>query len=153
MLLEILIFKTDTNWTHLKALFNSAISSQLVEIKISVICKLEMRNSLLQPILKPQILAWSKMELSISTTRVNKKGDKGSHCLIPVEALKSQEGEPFTKAEKEVVQMHSRIQPLHLSKLGIVDVYTPALRSWGEGWEMPKGWVFNYSRFLDCFIS
>ena len=63
----------------------------------------------------PNSLALNMSEPNASMTVVNRKGDRGSPCQMPLEALNNFEGDPLTKTEKDVVEMHSRIHLCQVS--------------------------------------
>ena len=42
--------------------------------------------------------------------KIKGKGERGSPCLIPLEGVKVDEGEPLTRTEKKGVEIRERIQ-------------------------------------------
>jgi len=48
-----------------------------------------------------------------SVMRRNRKGDKGSPCLIPREGLKGPEGTPLTRIDKNALETRLSIQAIH----------------------------------------
>ena len=59
--------------------------------------------------------AFCKSLDSTSAAMINKNGERGSPYLRPLCDWKNPYGEPFMSIEKEVVEMHSEIQFIHLS--------------------------------------
>ena len=45
-----------------------------------------------------------------STIGTNKKGERGSPCLMPLEGEKGLDGTPFTRMEKKAEEVRFRIQ-------------------------------------------
>ena len=68
----------------------------------------------------PQILFSILFSLSNfpspSATMIKRKGERGSHCLIPLEALKGVEGEPLTKIKKKADETIFMTQLVQSSK-------------------------------------
>lgn len=63
---------------------------------------------------RPNDRAYETSLLRASIIMMSNKGERGSHCLKPLEALKNLGGPPFIITAKLVEEMHSLIQLLHL---------------------------------------
>jgi hypothetical protein len=53
--------------------------------------------------------------LKASITTTNRRGDRGSPCLSPLEQLKKLDEEPLTKSKKHTKEMQCDIQETHFS--------------------------------------
>jgi hypothetical protein len=58
-------------------------------------------------------------------TTTNRRGDRGSPCLSPLELLKKPDGEPLTKTEKHTEEMQCEIQETHFSTLSYFIFMSP----------------------------
>ncbi|KAM7482120.1 hypothetical protein LguiB_006703 [Lonicera macranthoides] len=67
-----------------------------------------------KPSTNPLFFALSIIRLRTSDTNTNKKGDRGSPCLKPLEALKFPLGFPFINSKKLTEDKQPRIHFLHL---------------------------------------
>jgi hypothetical protein len=68
-----------------------------------------------KPERRPMSMVIENILLKASMTTTNRRGDRGSPCLSPLELLKKLDGEPLTKTEKRTEEMQCDIQETHFS--------------------------------------
>lgn len=67
-----------------------------------------------RPLREKELIALVIYLLSPLAIRMNKKGERGSPCLMPLEGLKVGVGEPFKRMEKKEEEMREEIQWIHV---------------------------------------
>jgi hypothetical protein len=68
-----------------------------------------------KPERRPLSTVTENILLKASMTTTNKRGDRGSPYLSPLELLKKPDGEPLTKIEKRTEEIQYDIQETHFS--------------------------------------
>lgn len=69
---------------------------------------------IVRPLREEESIALVIDMLSPSAIRMNTKGERGSHCLMPMEGLKVGVGDPFSRIEKKEEEMRDDIQWIYV---------------------------------------